>query len=1014
MKSILDSIKNPPIEYRSLPFWAWNDKLDTSLLKHEIDEFKKAGVGGYFMHARGGLQTEYLSEEWMEAVRTCIEENKKNGMNSWIYDEVGWPSGFAGGIVTALGDEYHARGLDMIVVENLDALKEHDNVLGIYVYDSMANHIRILDTTKTDENIGEYEKLIIIKHISSPFYIDVLNEKVVKAFIECTHEEYYKVFKDEFGTGLKGFFTDEPRLSVKDIPWSYILCEKFTEKYKYNIIEKLPALFIPCEGYERVRYDFWQLVSELFVSSYMKQIHDWTEAHNCKLTGHMMMEESLYSQMTGTTGSMPFYEYMQMPGVDWLRRMISSPVVPKQVSSVANQLGKKFVLTESYALCGSNVSFEELKWIAEWQYVNGVNLMCQHLSAYTLRGLRKRDYPPSLFIQQPWWKEYSLFNDYLARLGMILTTGKNVAKVLMIHPMRSGWIAYDGTNNEYIQKLDKDFINASELLSGLHIDYHYGDETIMRKYAEAQGNILKVGECEYEAVVLPSMLTLDASTVKLLDKFISKGGTVISIGDFPALVNGVESNELKQLKEKVKNIGENKEALYNIMKEKSAPTISIKENNKELEQIHYQQRDLGNTQIFFIVNHDNENSYKAKVTINESGRIRRLMAETGEIVPMPYIQNDTSTLANIEFLPMQSYILVFDKENSSSSNVLSEDKIRVKLNDTWNIEEMDLNSITLDSCSYRIDKGEWMEPKPIIKLMDTLLALRKSCDIELKFNIEVDMDLQNNKDFFLVLEMAEQFIIEVNGKKVQYKDIGWWKDTSFKKVNIKSQIKNGQNEIILKRVFYQSEKVYEVLFGENVYETELNKLTYDVELESIYLVGDFGVISKSEYRQADRSAVFTEGPFVITDKPQRVTKGDLTLQGFCFFAGNISLSQDINLHRENNKRMIVDFGMPEVVMMKIFVNDQMVSNLLWAPYAVDITDFVKEGHNKLTVELYGSLRNLLGPHHHIRGEVYNAGPSSFKGEWSWIERKGEAFPSTEEEMQANYWNDEYCFVKFGL
>lgn len=69
--------------------------------------------------------------------------------------------------------------------------------------------------------------------------------------------------------------------------------------------------------------------------------------------------------MTSTAGIMPFYEYMPIPGVDWLRRMIFNPVVPKQVSSVASQLGKKQVLTESFALCGWNVSFGELRWISE-------------------------------------------------------------------------------------------------------------------------------------------------------------------------------------------------------------------------------------------------------------------------------------------------------------------------------------------------------------------------------------------------------------------------------------------------------------------------------------------------------------------------------------------------------------------------------------------------------------------------------------------------------------------------
>ena len=76
--------------------------FDPNFLRWQIREMDKAGLGGYFMHARGGLQTEYLSEEWMECIRACIDEGNKIGMGSWCYDEEGWPSGFAGGIITGM------------------------------------------------------------------------------------------------------------------------------------------------------------------------------------------------------------------------------------------------------------------------------------------------------------------------------------------------------------------------------------------------------------------------------------------------------------------------------------------------------------------------------------------------------------------------------------------------------------------------------------------------------------------------------------------------------------------------------------------------------------------------------------------------------------------------------------------------------------------------------------------------------------------------------------------------
>ena len=90
-------INSIPVSYRPIPFWSWNDKLEPGELRRQIGAMQNAGMGGFFMHARGGLETEYLSEEWFRAVEASVDEGKKRGMQAWYYDENGWPSGFAGG-----------------------------------------------------------------------------------------------------------------------------------------------------------------------------------------------------------------------------------------------------------------------------------------------------------------------------------------------------------------------------------------------------------------------------------------------------------------------------------------------------------------------------------------------------------------------------------------------------------------------------------------------------------------------------------------------------------------------------------------------------------------------------------------------------------------------------------------------------------------------------------------------------------------------------------------------------
>ncbi|MBP5467158.1 MAG: hypothetical protein J6Y43_06330 [Clostridia bacterium] len=91
-----DRFKDIPLS-KSLPFWSWDDKLEDDKLAAQIEWMKEMNIGGFFMHARAGLKTPYLSEEWFDRIRFCARKAKELGMQAWAYDENGWPSGFVGG-----------------------------------------------------------------------------------------------------------------------------------------------------------------------------------------------------------------------------------------------------------------------------------------------------------------------------------------------------------------------------------------------------------------------------------------------------------------------------------------------------------------------------------------------------------------------------------------------------------------------------------------------------------------------------------------------------------------------------------------------------------------------------------------------------------------------------------------------------------------------------------------------------------------------------------------------------
>lgn len=1003
MKSLISRIQERSKEYRPLPFWSWNDKLQTDMTTWQIQEMAKTGHGGYFMHARGGVLTEYLSDEWFEQVEVGIKEGLANDLEPWLYDESGWPSGFAGGKVTEKGKLFHAKGLFMDHIDNIDAYEKDENFLNFYEINPVTKEAKVI--TKDTSN-----PMVAIKYTVCSDYIDILNEDVIKYFIECTHERYYEKFEEHFGKGLKGFFTDEPRISEGDIPWSHLLPEEFKERYGYDLLDNLPALFMETKDYEKVRYDFWALISDLFVTAFMKQLYDWCEEHNSMLTGHVMMEESLYSQMTGTTGSMPFYEYMHIPGVDWLRRTMGNSIMTKQVGSASEQLGKTKVLTESYALSGWDVSLEELKWMAEWQYINGVNMMCQHLAAYSLRGFRKRDYPPSLFVQQAWWDEYKDFNDYLSRLGAVLTEGEKIVDVLVIHPMKSAWIAYDGENNDVIKKLDQDLINLTDQLLGSHIDYHFGDETLIKNHGSLNHGKLKIGKCQYGTVILPSLLSIDEFTLDLLEGFAKNGGKLISIGDYPALCNGRPSSRLENLKEKTDIF----QTLEMFLDQTTNREVSITVKDEQVQDIRLTQRKLDEGKLLYMINLNKEESYETKVSLKGKYGASLLSLEGMDTKGYPVNIEGDETSINIKFAPMQSYALILKEE--IVKEVEKEEEIeRIKVHTgNWHVKEMDYNTFTLDKCKYRVDKGEWQEELAVIHIMKKLLEMKRPCDIELNFSFNIKTDLDKIGELYLIAEEAGDYDITVNGTKVTYTGNQWWKDSAFKKLDIRNYIVPGENNIYMTRRFYQSPHVYHVLFDEGVYETELNQLTYDVELESIYLLGDFGILSDSDYEELPRHGIRTKGPFAMVEKPSILQSGDFTTQGLCFFSGKLSLSREIHVDKKENTRIILDFGRVRTPLFKLYINDQLVSKFMWGPFEADITSYVQEGSNEIRVMAYSSNRNLLGPHHHINGEIYNVGPASFSGDWSWCERPTEGVPTDAEDITKSYWNDDYCFVTFGL
>ena len=952
------------------PFWSWNDRLEKKELVRQIELMKESGIEGFFMHARGGLKTEYMGEDWFDCIETCMDKAYELGMEAWAYDENGWPSGFANGVVPKRGIDFQQKKLENIILNEGDELPE--NLLGLYKV-----------SENGFESINSLENgCIALYYTVNPYYIDTFNKDAVRCFINETHEKYYEHLGGRFGKSLKGFFTDEPQYGNGATPWSTVFPELFLKEYGYSLTDNLPLLYFEFDGYEKFRSDFYNMAAKRFRTSFIGQMYDWCTEHHCRLTGHMMSENTFSSQLGTTGGVMACYEYFHEPGIDWLGRKISTPFIPKQLGSVARQLGRK-TLTESFALCGWDVSLNELKWIMQWQMVNGVTSLCPHLEGYSLRGERKRDYPASVFYQLPWFKEaYKPFAEFICKTGTVLDEGCEEAPILLIEPLQTAYIKQNPKNEKKINELQSNFENITNELSANHMLYHYGDESIMEHFGSVKKNKLVIGKCEYSTVIMPYMQSLTENTLKLLTEFSQNGGKLYFIGEMPSLVNGVKDERLKRLKAE-------KADLNAIKKEYGFANITT--DGKENKNIHYTKRITDNgDRIYYLVNLSDE---EQSVTINTN--------EDNIYLYDVITEKATETDGKLTFAPYASFMLISSEtvKPEKSDNRKTE---YISINREFKVSESTVNAITLDFCRYRIDGGEWQPETAVIILQRKLLELKRPCKIELEFSFNAESGALTD-NICLCAETPESFELFINGKPFEFKDDGYYVDKSIRKSNISEYVIQGKNTITLKGGFYQSEDVYRVLFTPGIHESELNKLTYDTELESIYVTGSFGVRAEDEVSYGERKSIFAGRRFTLTEMPKTVDISKITESGFWFFSGTMELTESIIVNKKENVKYVLSLKKLNGPAARLDVNGEKAAVLMFAPHSADITEYLKNGENEIKINLLSGNRNLLGPHHKPQGEIYNVGPSTFTDKHGWADDKSK--PA---------WTDDYGFVKFGI
>jgi len=370
----------------------------------------------------------------------------------------------------------------------------------------------------------------------------MLNLDATNAFIKLTHLQYESRLKHYFGDVIKGFFTDEAgfynnlymfpnRDDVNTVVWTEGFLDYFKKRNDYSIIEFLPYLWEASEMSHKIRYDYYQTVTDLYIESFFKPQRDFCEQYHMSLIGHVDFEDFLHMQisvqgdMTKVLGSLTY------AGVDKIEQN-NEKIAEKLISSIGHMYHHERVLSETYALCGWSLDFQEMKRLADYQYVRGINMLNPHAFYASIEDKRKWECPPSQFTQNPYWPYYNRFSNYMTRLSYILSQGTHIADVAIYYPMPTAYDYYQPQDRDDVIKIDQLLHNLTFTLMENQYDFDFiNDEAILA--SQIIGNHLVMNDEQFRMMILPHVSTLMYETTIKLKSYVNAGGRLLMLAKKP-------------------------------------------------------------------------------------------------------------------------------------------------------------------------------------------------------------------------------------------------------------------------------------------------------------------------------------------------------------------------------------------------------------------------------------------------------------------------------------------------
>ena len=559
---------HPPPESRILKIihgWPDGPEAQDAL----IQRLQRQGFGGVVCNVSFDqyLESDAKWDAFVRAVRAA----KQAGLAMWLYDERGYPSGNAGGLVLREHPEWEARGLLVADREceggplELDlppgqlflaaAFPLRDGRISLSNRVDLASHARdgkLLWTAPA----GRWQVLAITEsrlyegthaegnlHQNMP-YINLLQPEPTQRFLTLTHQRYAERLGGDLGRYFVATFTDEPSLMSwflkpmpwRPLPWAPNLPAEFKQRRGYPLDPSVVPALIADAGPQgaKIRHDFWLTVGEMVSTHFFGQIQNRCREWNIPSGGHLLAEE-------GLVGHVPLYgdffrcaRRLDAPSMDCLTSVPAEVpwFVARLLASAAELEGRRVVMSETsdhsqvWRGPGDNrpkriVTEGEIRGTCNRLIVSGVNAITSYYSFTDLpdEALRR-------------------LNEWVGRCCTALSGGCQVADIALLYPVESLWPRFRParhltSDSPAATAIEHTWRAAADSLFAAQRDFTIMDSRALAE-AKVDNGALAHGSLRWRVLVLPAADTLPKAAWDNLARFARSGGVVIALGALPA------------------------------------------------------------------------------------------------------------------------------------------------------------------------------------------------------------------------------------------------------------------------------------------------------------------------------------------------------------------------------------------------------------------------------------------------------------------------------------------------